>query len=97
VLGRDQRVLDENLAKGRVAVTTGFTDDCLLPFVKAGLPIKPVPSLKEGTYRATAERLYKGFGPNDRRLDSDTKWLRKTGVTSAKGQLSVKDFWQIEN
>ena len=32
-----------------------------------------------------------------RRLDVDTKWLRETGVIPAKDQMSVKDFWQIEN
>ena len=50
VLGRDQRLLGENLAKGRFAVMIGLTYYSLLPFVKAGLPIKPVTALKEGTY-----------------------------------------------
>lgn len=50
LLGRDQRVLGENLAKGRVAVMIGLTYYSLLPFIKAGLPVKPVPTLKEGTY-----------------------------------------------
>jgi iron(III) transport system substrate-binding protein len=50
LLGRDQRVLAENLAKGRVAVTIGLTYYSYLPFVKAGLPIKPLGALKEGTY-----------------------------------------------
>jgi hypothetical protein len=50
VLGRDQRLLAENLAKGRVAAVFGLTYYSYLPFVKAGLPIKPVPQLKEGTY-----------------------------------------------
>jgi len=50
LLGRDQRVLAESLAKGRVAVVFGLTYYSFLPFVKAGLPIKPLPTLKEGTY-----------------------------------------------
>ena len=49
-LGRDQRVLSENLAKGRVAVLIGNTYYSFLPFVKAGLPVKPLPTLKEGTF-----------------------------------------------
>jgi iron(III) transport system substrate-binding protein len=49
-LGRDQRVLAENLAKGRTAVTIGLSYYSYLPFVKAGLPIKPLPRLKEGNY-----------------------------------------------
>ena len=50
VLGRDQRLLADNLAKGKVAVMIGLTSYSLLPFIKAGLPVKPVPAMKEGTY-----------------------------------------------
>lgn len=50
LVGRDQRVLGESLAKGKVAVVIGLTYYSLLPFVNAGLPVKPLPSLKEGTY-----------------------------------------------
>ena len=50
VLGRDQRLLGENLAKGRVAVMIGLTSYSLLPFIKAGLPVRAVPALREGTY-----------------------------------------------
>ena len=49
-LGRDQRLLAENLVKGRVAVTIGLSYYSFLPFLKAGLPIKSLPTLKEGTY-----------------------------------------------
>jgi iron(III) transport system substrate-binding protein len=49
-LGRDQRLLAESLARGRVAVTIGLSYYSFLPFLKAGLPIKAFPTLKEGTY-----------------------------------------------
>jgi iron(III) transport system substrate-binding protein len=49
-LGRDQRVLAENLARGRVAVMIGNSYYSYLPFLKAGLPIKTLPTLKEGNY-----------------------------------------------
>jgi iron(III) transport system substrate-binding protein len=49
-LGRDQRVLAENLAKGRVAVMIGLSYYSYLPFLKAGLPIKTLPTPKEGNY-----------------------------------------------
>ena len=49
-LGRDQRVLAESLAKGRVAVMIGNTYYSYAPFLKAGLPIKALPTLKEGNY-----------------------------------------------
>jgi ABC-type Fe3+ transport system substrate-binding protein len=49
-LGRDQRLLAESLAKGRVAVMIGLSYYSYLPFLKAGLPIKALPRLKEGNY-----------------------------------------------
>jgi iron(III) transport system substrate-binding protein len=49
-LGRDQRVLAESLARGRVAVMIGNSYYSYLPFLKAGLPIKTLPRLKEGNY-----------------------------------------------
>jgi iron(III) transport system substrate-binding protein len=126
VLGRDQRLLAENLAKGKVAIMIGLTYYSYLPFVKASLPIKPLPALKEGTYATggsgnlaiirnpphpNATRLFvnwvlgregqdlvsRALGQGTRRLDVDTKWLRETGVTAAKDQISVKEYFQIEN
>ena len=49
-LGRDQRQLAESLAKGRVAVMIGLSYYSYLPFLKVGLPIKTLPTLKEGNY-----------------------------------------------
>jgi len=49
-LGRDQRLLAESLAKGRTAVMIGNSYYSYLPFLKAGLPIKTLPTLKEGNY-----------------------------------------------
>jgi ABC-type Fe3+ transport system substrate-binding protein len=48
--GRDQRLLAESLAKGRVAVMIGLSYYSFLPFLKAGLPIKTLPRLQEGNY-----------------------------------------------
>jgi len=50
LIGRDQRVLGESLAKGKIAILIGVTYYSLLPFVSAGLPVKPLPHLKEGTF-----------------------------------------------
>ncbi len=50
LLGRDQRVLAENLAKGKAAVMIGLSYYSYVPFLKAGLPIKTLPRLKEGNY-----------------------------------------------
>lgn len=50
LLSRDQRLLADNLAKGKIAVVIGLTYYSFLPFVKAGLPVKPLPTPKEGAY-----------------------------------------------
>jgi len=49
-LSRDQRVLAEILAKGKVAVVIGLTYYSYAPFVKAGLPVEPLGVPKEGLY-----------------------------------------------
>ena len=52
-LSRDQRLLGEGLAKGRYALTIGLTYYSLAPFIKANLPIKPLPEPKEGSYTSS--------------------------------------------
>ena len=47
---RDLRILAENLAKGKIAVTSGIAYSEFLPFIKAGLPVTPLPVPKEGLY-----------------------------------------------
>ena len=49
-VARDLRLLGENLTKGRVAVTSGIGYSELRPFIKAGLPIAPLPYPKEGLF-----------------------------------------------
>jgi ABC-type Fe3+ transport system substrate-binding protein len=49
-VGRDQRLMAENLAKGKSAVVIGITYYSFAPFLKAGLPIKPLPNPREGVY-----------------------------------------------
>lgn len=49
-LGRDQRLLAENLAKAKANLVIGITYYSVAPFVKAGLPVKPLPNPREGTY-----------------------------------------------
>jgi iron(III) transport system substrate-binding protein len=49
-LSRDQRVLAEILAKGNIALVLGLTYYSYAPFLKAGLPIKPLGTPKEGVY-----------------------------------------------
>ena len=47
---RDLRLLADNLAKGKIAITSGIGYSEYLPFIKAGLPVMPLPVPKEGLY-----------------------------------------------
>jgi len=47
---RDLRLLAENLAKGTIAVTSGIGYSEFQPFIKANLPVTPLPVPKEGLY-----------------------------------------------
>lgn len=49
-LSRDQRVLAEILAKGKLALVLGLTYYSYAPFIKAGLPVAALPTPKEGVY-----------------------------------------------
>ncbi len=49
---RNRRVLGESLSKGKLAITVGVTYYSLIKFIKAGLPIKPMPTFKGATYPA---------------------------------------------
>ncbi len=49
-VARDLRLLGENLSRGKIAVILGIGYSELLPFIKAGLPVVPLPYPKEGLY-----------------------------------------------
>jgi len=49
-LGRDQRILAESVAKGKIAVVMGLSYYSLLPFAKAGLPVRSVRIPRDETY-----------------------------------------------
>jgi iron(III) transport system substrate-binding protein len=49
-ISRDQRVLAEILAKGKLALVMGLTYYSYAPFLKGGLPVAPLPAPKEGVY-----------------------------------------------
>lgn len=53
LLSRDQRLLGESLAKGRLALTIGLSYYTLAPFLKASQPIASLPEVKEGTYTSS--------------------------------------------
>jgi iron(III) transport system substrate-binding protein len=49
-LSRDQRVLAESLARGKIALVAGLSYYSFLPFVKAGLPVKSVSFPRDEIY-----------------------------------------------
>lgn len=49
-VARDLRLLGENLTKGKIAVTVGIGCSELLPFIKASLPVAPLPIPREGVF-----------------------------------------------
>ncbi len=50
LIAADRRQVADALAKGSIAVSIGPTYYSFVSYVKAGLPVKPLPPLKEGTY-----------------------------------------------
>ena len=49
-LSRDQRVLAESLARGKIALVVGLSYYSFLPFAKAGLPVKSVAISRDEIY-----------------------------------------------
>jgi iron(III) transport system substrate-binding protein len=123
---RDVRLLADNTAKGQLGISIGIAYADLLPFMKAGLPVKPLPRPKEGMYVTTGyggltiiknaphpnatkvfvnwflgkegQEVYTaGMGEPTRRLDVETTWLKKTGISAAKDTMSIEEFYKREN
>lgn len=53
IIGRNQRQLAETVAKGKAALSIGLSYYVYQPFIKAGLPVKPVDPPKEGFYASS--------------------------------------------
>jgi ABC-type Fe3+ transport system substrate-binding protein len=47
---QDRRLLADSLARGKIAMAVGATYYSYASFIKAGLPVKPLPPSKEGTF-----------------------------------------------
>ena len=50
LVNQNLRQLADGLAKGKLAFTLGLSHYTYEPFIKAGLPVKPVPKIKEGAH-----------------------------------------------
>jgi len=53
IVGRNQRQLAEALAKEKALLSIGLSYYTFLPFIKAGMPLKPLPAPKEGLYASS--------------------------------------------
>jgi len=106
-LSRDQRQLADSLAKGKVAITIGLTYYTFLPFLKAGLPIKSLPDMKEGTYTScgsSATSIVKN-SPHPNATKVFINWLfSKEGqelygkaMGQATRRLDVDTKWMVEH
>jgi len=106
-LSRDQRQLADSLAKGKIAVTIGLTYYTFLPFLKAGLPIKPLPDMKEGTYTScgsSAISIVKNSPhPNATKvfinwlLGKEGQELYGKAMGQATRRLDVDTKWMVEH
>ncbi len=50
LIAADRRQVADSLAKGTIAISIGPTYYSFAGYVRAGLPVKPLPPIKEGTY-----------------------------------------------
>ncbi len=53
LVGRNLRQLGENVARGKSSISLGLSYYTYVPFIKAGLPVKPISNIKEGYYAAS--------------------------------------------
>ncbi|MEO6164820.1 MAG: extracellular solute-binding protein [Candidatus Binatia bacterium] len=92
LLGRNLRQLGENVARGKSAISIGLSYYTYLPFIKAGLPVKPISVIKEGYYGASGSGnvvLLKN-APHPNAAKVFLNWLLskdgQTALTKALGQ-----------
>jgi len=92
MVGRNLRQLGEAVARGKSAISIGLSYYTYLPFIKAGLPVKPLSAIKEGYYAPTGKGnlgiLKNPAHPNASKVF--VNWLLskegQTAVTKALGQ-----------
>ncbi len=106
VVGRNLRQLAEMVARGKCALSIGLSYYTYLPFVKSGLPVKPIRAIKEGFYASSGSGnlvvIKDNAHPNATRVF--VNWLLskegQTAFTRALGQptrrLDVDTQWTRE-
>jgi len=92
MVGRNLRQLAEMVTRGKSAISIGVSYYTYQPFIKAGLPVKPISNIKEGYYAGTGSGnlavLKNVAHPNASKVF--VNWLLskegQTAVTKALGQ-----------
>jgi iron(III) transport system substrate-binding protein len=103
MVGRNLRQLGEQVARGKYLISIGVSYYTYLPFIKAGLPVKPISNIKEGYYAGTGSgnlAIMKN-APHPNASKVFVNWLLsrdgQTAVTKALGQptrrLDVDTKW----
>jgi ABC-type Fe3+ transport system substrate-binding protein len=106
MVGRNLRQLGEAVARGKSAISLGLSYYTYVPFIKAGLPVKPISVIKEGYYAASGSGnlvvIKNAAHPNAAKVF--VNWLLskegQTAMTKALGQptrrLDVDTRWTKE-
>jgi iron(III) transport system substrate-binding protein len=106
LVGRNLRQLGEAVARGKAALSIGLSYYTYLPFIKAGLPVRPLSAVKEGFYAASGSgnvTVLRG-APHPNAAGVFLHWLLskegQTAFTKAMGQptrrLDVDTQWTKE-
>jgi ABC-type Fe3+ transport system substrate-binding protein len=92
MVGRNLRQLAEAVARGKSAISIGVSYYTYLPFIKAGLPVRPISKIKEGYYAGSGSgnlALVKS-PPHPNATKVFVNWLLskdgQSAVTKALGQ-----------
>jgi iron(III) transport system substrate-binding protein len=92
LVGRNLRQLGEAVARGKAALSIGLSYYTYLPFIKAGLPVRPLSAVKEGFYAASGSgnvTVLRG-APHPNAAGIFLHWLLskdgQTAFTKAMGQ-----------
>jgi iron(III) transport system substrate-binding protein len=123
-ISRDGKQLADSMSKGSLAFNLGQSQRFIEPYLKAGIPIKPLNNIKEGlsgsngfgtvaimknTPNSNAAKVYinwllgkegqdlysQALTQGTRRLDVDTKWLKKLDSSAAKDVMTPEEFEKV--
>ena len=92
IVGRNLRQLAETVARGKASLSIGVSYYTYLPFVQAGLPVKPLSVIKEGFYAASGSGNITALknAPHPNAAKVFVNWLLsqegQTAFTKALGQ-----------